>query len=40
MRLVQNLKLVSAEDRIGLLSDTFATCKAGVLEPGFMAEPW
>ncbi|CAK9053976.1 unnamed protein product [Durusdinium trenchii] len=38
MRLVQNLKLVSAEDRIGLLSDTFATCKAGVLEPGFMAE--
>mmetsp|Transcript_1550 Transcript_1550/g.3923 ORF Transcript_1550/g.3923 Transcript_1550/m.3923 type:complete len:885 (-) Transcript_1550:120-2774(-) len=37
-RLVQNLKAVPAEDRIGLLSDTFAMSKAGALDPGFLVD--
>lgn len=37
-RLVQNLKAIPAEDRIGLLSDTFATCKAGGADPGFIVD--
>jgi len=37
-RLVQNVKGIPAEDRIGLLSDTFATCKAGVLDAGFIVD--
>lgn len=35
-RLAKNLKAVPAEDRIGLLSDTFAVCKAGALDPHFL----
>lgn len=37
-RMVQNLKSIPATDRIGLLSDTFATCKAGALDAGFMVD--
>jgi len=37
-RLVANIKLIPAEDRIGLLSDTFATCKAGALDAGFIVD--
>mmetsp|Transcript_2871 Transcript_2871/g.6741 ORF Transcript_2871/g.6741 Transcript_2871/m.6741 type:complete len:887 (+) Transcript_2871:54-2714(+) len=32
-RLVKGMKDLPAEDRIGLLSDSFALCKAGVLDP-------
>ena len=37
-RLVANIKLIPAEDRIGLLSDTFATSKAGALDAGFVVD--
>jgi len=37
-RLVKNLKTLPAEDRIGLLSDTYATCKAGLLDATFLVQ--
>mmetsp|Transcript_106031 Transcript_106031/g.253066 ORF Transcript_106031/g.253066 Transcript_106031/m.253066 type:complete len:876 (+) Transcript_106031:55-2682(+) len=37
-RLVQNLKSLPAEDRIGLLSDTLATCKAGISDVSFLVD--
>ncbi|CAE7505772.1 Npepps [Symbiodinium sp. CCMP2592] len=37
-RLVQNLRSVPPEDKIGLLSDTFAMSKSGVLDASFLVD--
>ena len=37
-RLVQSLNSVPSEDKIGLLSDTFAMSKAGVLDSSFLVD--
>eukprot|EP00931_Biecheleriopsis_adriatica_P019080 TRINITY_DN13114_c0_g1_i2.p1 TRINITY_DN13114_c0_g1~~TRINITY_DN13114_c0_g1_i2.p1 ORF type:complete len:898 (-),score=224.58 TRINITY_DN13114_c0_g1_i2:61-2694(-) len=37
-RLVQNLSKIPGADRIGLLSDTYATCKAGVADAALLVE--
>mmetsp|Transcript_66812 Transcript_66812/g.118290 ORF Transcript_66812/g.118290 Transcript_66812/m.118290 type:complete len:881 (-) Transcript_66812:54-2696(-) len=37
-RLVKNFSSLPAEDRIGLLSDTYATCKAGFLDATFLVQ--
>ncbi|CAE8641584.1 unnamed protein product, partial [Polarella glacialis] len=37
-RLVKNIKALPAEDRIGLLADTFACTKAGAQDPAFLVE--